>query len=173
LSGSVEPVIAPSATGGAVGKIFDLISKAESPRMGYDAVQHGARIKPSKRPTQMTLAEIDAWIRATPGQPHAIGRYQMIPDTFRRLVRQAGLPPNTIFSPQVQDRMAYILLEDAGFSAAQDGLMSRQTFMNNLAKIWAGLPTSSGKSHYHGYAGNKATMTWARYDAAMAQIFKG
>jgi hypothetical protein len=45
--------------------------------------------------------------------------------------------------------------------------------MNNLAKIWAGLPNSTGKSHYHGYAGNQATMTWARFDAEMAMIFPG
>jgi hypothetical protein len=42
--------------------------------------------------------------------------------------------------------------------------------MNNMAKIWAGLPTSNGKSHYDGYAGNKAMVTWARFDAVMARI---
>jgi len=56
-----------------------LIGRAEAGRKGYDAVQYGARIKPSKPPTQMTLAEIYAWIDATPGQPHAIGLYQFIP----------------------------------------------------------------------------------------------
>ncbi len=45
--------------------------------------------------------------------------------------------------------------------------------MNNLAEIWAGLPTTNGKSHYDGYAGNRATMSWAQFDAAMAQIFPG
>jgi hypothetical protein len=51
--------------------------------------------------------------------------------------------------------------------------MNRHQYMNNLAQIWAGLPTSSGKSHYHGFAGNRATMTWARFDAEMAKIFPG
>ena len=36
----------------------------------------------------MTLDEIFAWIAATPGQPHAIGRYQFIPDTLRMLVNR-------------------------------------------------------------------------------------
>ena len=43
--------------------------------------------------------------------------------------------------------------------------------MHNLARIWAGLPTASGRSHYHGHAGNRATMTWARFESAMAPIF--
>jgi hypothetical protein len=31
---------------------------APPPRAGYDAVQHGARIKPRKRPTDMIISEI-------------------------------------------------------------------------------------------------------------------
>ncbi|MEL6452578.1 MAG: hypothetical protein AAFQ19_15075, partial [Pseudomonadota bacterium] len=104
-------------------------------------------------------------------QPHAIGRYQFIPPTLRRLVRQAGIPPKTRFSPQVQDRLADILLAEAGLHAFLAGDMGRTGFMNNLAKIWAGLPNDTGRSHYHGYAGNKATMTWAHFDDHMARIF--
>lgn len=49
--------------------------------------------------------------------------------------------------------------------------MTRRAFMNNLAKIWAGLPNDTGKSHYAGYAGNKASISWASFDAQMAQVF--
>jgi muramidase (phage lysozyme) len=136
-------------------------------------VQLGARIRPPKPPTQMTLAEIHVWIRATPGQPHAIGRYQFIPPTLRRLQKQAGVPMEARFSPQVQDALAEILLEEAGLSRMRAGQLTRHAFMNNLAKIWAGLPNSSGRSHYHGYAGNKAVITWAQFDAAMVRIFPG
>ena len=44
---------APIAT--AVDRIRNIIGRAESPRAGYDAVQHGAKIKPRKRPTDMTV----------------------------------------------------------------------------------------------------------------------
>jgi muramidase (phage lysozyme) len=159
-----------TASATPVQRILHLISKAEAGRDGYDAVQHGARIKPAKAPTQMTIGEIYQWIKATPGQPHAIGRYQFIPATLRRLVRAKGLSTKARFSPDVQDQLAYLLLEEAGYSKAMSGQISRKRFMNNLAKIWAGLPNSTGKSHYHGYAGNKATMTWASYDAAMKRI---
>ncbi|WP_254813737.1 hypothetical protein [Rhodovulum sp. ES.010] len=154
-------------------RIRHLISRAESPRHGYDAVQHGAKRRPAEKPTEMTIAEIYAWIAATPGQPHAIGRYQFIPATLKRLVKHLGLDHRTVFSPAVQDRLADLLLEEAGYGAFLAGTIGRTRFMNNLARIWAGLPTSSGRSHYHGYAGNKATMTWARFDAEMAKIFPG
>ena len=40
------------------GSLRHVIGRAESPRAGYDDVQHGARIKPRKRPTDMTIGEI-------------------------------------------------------------------------------------------------------------------
>lgn len=150
--------------------IHDLIEEAESRKDGYDAVQHGARIKPKGKPTQMTLAEIFAWIAQTPGQPHAIGRYQFIPDTLRRLVDKAGLKPSQNFSPSIQDKLANILLAEAGLHHFRAGTLDRRSFMNNLAKIWAGLPNSSGKSHYHGYAGNKASISWDRFYTVMKRI---
>lgn len=167
----------PSLPGGLSGPrveaLRQLIENAESRRDGYDAVQHGARIKPPKRPTDMTLAEIYRWIDDTPRQPHAIGRYQFIPKTLRRLVGKLDIPLSARFSPAVQDRLADILLIEAGYLAFTDGRMSRRDFMHNLARIWAGLPTSNGRSYYHGFAGNKASMTWARFEAEMRQIFPG
>ncbi len=166
--------IPPSrSTETAVQRLRYIIGQAESPRAGYDAVQHGARIKPAKPPTQMTLAEIFAWIEATPGQPHAIGRYQFIPDTLERVVAQVGARPNDRFTPAMQDRLADVLLADAGFPAFVAGELSEQRFMNNLAAIWAGLPTSTGRSKYHGVAGNRATVTLAYFQAEIAKIRPG
>lgn len=162
---------APSVLRGSdVQVIRALIQEAESRRDGYDAVQHGARIKPTKPPTQMTLAEIFAWIKGTPGQPHAIGRYQFIPATLRRVVQKAGIKQTQRFSPAVQDRLADVLLAEAGLHQFRSGALGRKGFMNNLAKIWAGLPNSSGKSHYDGFAGNKASMPWSRFNKVMARI---
>lgn len=157
----------------AVDRLRHLIARAEAGRMGYDAVQHGARVRPAAAPTQMTIAQIYAWIDATPGQPHAIGRYQFIPSTLRRLVRHTSTPQDALFSARVQDRLADVLLDEAGLDALQRGEMARATFMRNLARIWAGLPMPSGRSYYHGYAGNRATMSWADFDAEMARIFPG
>lgn len=153
--------------------IRNVIGRAESHRDGYDAVQHGAKRRPPKPPTQMTLGEIFEWIKATPGQPHAIGRYQFIPKTLGRLVTILDLGPEARFTPALQDRLSDILLAEAGLHDLRAGEMSRKQFMNNLAQIWAGLPTSSGKSHYHGYAGNRASITWAEFDRELARVFPG
>ncbi|MEX5563075.1 hypothetical protein SM764_06605 [Pseudophaeobacter sp. 1A16562] len=159
--------------GGAASKLMQLIASAEAGKAQYDAVQYAATIRPPKLPTQMTVGEIYKWIDDTPGQQHAIGRYQFIPATLKRLVKHVGASRSDRFSPQLQDRLAHQLLEEAGLSATMAGDMSRHDFMNNLAKIWAGLPTSSGKSYYHGLAGNKAVLSWAKFDKEMAQLFPG
>ncbi|MFW2542515.1 hypothetical protein ACN2XU_07725 [Primorskyibacter sp. 2E107] len=164
---------APMVGGTQVERLRHLIARAEAGPMGYDAVVYAAKIKTPRRPTAMTIQEIYTWIKATPGQHHAIGRYQFIPATLRRLVNKLGVDPNTRFSPAVQDRLADQLLLEAGLQSLMAGKLSRRDFMNNIAKIWAGLPNSTGKSHYSGYAGNKATMSWARFEREMAAIFPG
>ncbi|MBS1303122.1 hypothetical protein [Loktanella sp. SALINAS62] len=148
-----------------------VIGYAESRRDGYDAVVYGARVMPPARPTQMTVGDIFAWIDATPRQNHAIGRYQFIPSTLRRLVRVTGTSERDLFSPALQDRLADVLLAEAGLDDVRAGDMGRHRFMNNLARIWAGLPNSTGKSHYHGYAGNKSSISWAQFDAELQQVF--
>lgn len=170
-SGSLfAPVLAvPSAAK----QLMTLIAGAEAGKAGYDAVQHGARTRPARRPTEMTIGEIYQWIDDTPGQPHAIGRYQLIPATLRRLVRHQDVPLSKRFSPDLQDQLAHQLLEEAGLSDFLSADMQRGDFMLNLAKIWAGLPTTSGKSYYEGYAGNSAVYTWAHFDARFKEIFPG
>ncbi|NIZ13636.1 glycoside hydrolase family 104 protein [Phaeobacter sp. HF9A] len=163
----------PPAVGIDVAEIMNVIASAEAGRADYDAVQHGAKIKPPADPTRMTLGEIYGWIEATPGQPHAIGRYQFIPATLKRLASNQQVPLGRRFSPALQDQLAHQLIEEAGLSAYKAGEMTQTAFMNNLAKIWAGLPTSSGKSYYHNYAGNRATVTWASFKAQMDEIFSG
>ena len=161
------------AAQGPVAMLRDLIAQAEAGAAQYDAVQHGARVKPAKPPTQMRLSEIYAWIKATPGQPHAIGRYQFIPATLRRLVKVLDVPTDAYFTAEIQDRLANQLLLEAGLRDFLSGSLPAPAFQDNLAKIWAGLPTQNGRSHYHGYAGNKAVLTRAEFDAHFARIFPG
>ena len=163
----------PTPGVGPVGQLRSLIARAEAGPDGYDAVQYGATIRPDSPPTSLTLQEIFDWIEETPGQPHAVGRYQFIPPTLRRLVARLGISPEARFTPRVQDQLADLLLKEAGLPQFLSGEIGRQKFMNNLAEIWAGLPNDTGKSRYDGYAGNKATMTWAGFDAQMARIFPG
>ena len=163
---------ATSGTGRTrVDHLLALIAVAEAGSAGYDAVQYGARIRPALPPTDMTLGQIYEWIAATPGQPHAIGRYQFIPPTLRRVARERGFGPETRFTPGVQDALALVLLQDAGLDRFRSGTLERVAFMHGLARIWAGLPLPNGQSYYNGQAGNKATMTWARFEGGMARIW--
>ncbi|MGV8984782.1 MAG: hypothetical protein ACOH2H_00645 [Cypionkella sp.] len=156
---------------GSAAHLKHLIGWAEAGRNGYDAVQHGASIRPPKRPTEMSVDDIYQWIADTPGQSHAIGRYQFIPSTLNSLVHEVGLTRDTLFTSEVQDHLADVLLEDAGYSAIMSGQISRHRFMENLARIWAGFPTSTGRSYYDGYAGNRAVITWNEFDTHMKKIF--
>ena len=80
-----------------------LIEYAESKGSGYDAIHRSAKRLPEQPPTRMTLSDIFEWIRATPGQPHAIGRYQIIPSTLAELTGRLEMPLGMRFSPDVQD----------------------------------------------------------------------
>ncbi|MEM9845784.1 MAG: hypothetical protein AAF965_13365, partial [Pseudomonadota bacterium] len=87
--------------------------------------------------------------------------------------RRLGIDHATRFSPDVQDRLADLLLGDAGFLQVQQGEITTEAFMLNLAKIWAGLPTVSGRSYYHGYAGNKAVISYSDYQQVVKGILGG
>ena len=57
----------------SVKRLLDLIASAEAGKAQYDAVQYGATRKPPKKPTQMTIAEINAWIDAHRASPTPSG----------------------------------------------------------------------------------------------------
>jgi muramidase (phage lysozyme) len=160
----------PSAPRRVAEMFRDLIARAEAGPKGYDAIHHSATRLPDRPPTQLTLAEIRQWIRDTPGQQHAIGRYQVIPKTLEMLIARLGLPGNAVYSPALQDRLADSLMADAGFEELIDGTLSPEDFMDGLARIWAGLPQRGGKSAYHGFAGNRATIGRREFEGRVAEI---
>jgi hypothetical protein len=159
----------PDAT--PLANLRSLISAAEAGSANYDSVQYGAIVKPTKLPTAMTIDEIRAWVAATPGQNHAIGRYQFIPPTFERLASLTGIAGTEEFSADLQDRWADILLAQAGYVSFFVGDIAPETFMDNVATVWAGLPLADGTSAYEGIAGNHATVSRAAYAQGMAMIF--
>lgn len=152
--------------------MLDLIAEAESTPYGYDAVNTRSTVPPPKPPSQMTLAEIEAWTAATPRQQHAIGRYQIIPATLQMLRTELKLKPTALFDPGVQDRMAERLLNQAGFEDFLTGKVEPGAFMDAAALIWAGLPLESGLSAYDGFNGNRATITRAAYQRRIDEIME-
>ena len=119
---------------------LNVLAKYESGAAGYNAVnqigvndgrgvlgfsgdfrkmrQHGG-----KSLTDMTVGEVmalqadnnmsnDEWIAS--GRLHAVGKYQFIGPTLAAWVKRLGIPPETRFSPEVQDTLALAYMKTAG-----------------------------------------------------------
>ena len=97
-SGQRLGVLSIDGSGTVEERLGALIEYAESNGSGYDAIHLSAKRLPKQPPTRMTMADIFDWIRSTPGQPHAIGRYQIIPSTLAELTGRLKVPLGTRFS---------------------------------------------------------------------------
>jgi muramidase (phage lysozyme) len=114
-----------------------------------------------KRLDQATIGEVlEAQNR---GDLFAVGKYQFIPSTFAMVLKESGVSPDTVFSPEVQDRLAMQLLIGskrprlaAYLSGKSDDITAA---MLDFSKEWASVPNpNTGKSYYEG-SGNKASHT--------------
>jgi muramidase (phage lysozyme) len=110
----------------------------------------------------------------------AIGRYQFIGPTLRNLVAQAKLPLTTLFTPDLQDRLATVLLRGRGYGHWATGpfsppQISDAQFAHGLSCEWASLPDpfNGGRSHYDGLAGNHASCTLGAVYAMLEQARPG
>jgi len=168
---SPPPVPDAPRPGRDLAGLLDLIAIAEADARGYDTMHQRADRLPPAPPSRLTLGEVLDWVAATPGQPHAIGRYQFIPSTLADLMRREGLGRETRFDPATQDRLALRLMRDAGLDEFLAGRLGLEAFMDELAYVWAGLPLANGLSAYHGYAGNRATISRAAYAAGFDAAF--
>lgn len=132
--------------------VLGLIRNAETAH-GYVDFYRGSKIAPPRPLTEMTIKEVRAWqdrsVRAGSASS-AAGGYQIIRKTLDGLVNNLGLTGDELFDEQMQDRMAMHLMEEKGYNKWLAGDMSDADFANGLAQVWAGLPTTSGKSFYAG-----------------------
>lgn len=114
--------------------------------------------------TNMTINEVIAWQRHYTGvegsASSAAGKYQIIRKTLEGLKDEMGLTGNEKFDEEMQDRMAYELLERRGYSDYLAGNMAEFTFMRKISQEWASMPKDeSGRSYYAGDGLNKAHAT--------------
>jgi muramidase (phage lysozyme) len=143
----------------AVAPILKLIGYTEgtAERRGYnETLGYGAYTGGDKELTKMTLGQIkklQAQMLAHPDNKwnsSALGQYQIVGKTLRKLQQEMGLSDDTLFDEKTQDAMALQLLKGRGFDDWMAGKISDAAFMNNLSKEWASLPTTSGKGYYSG-----------------------
>ena len=81
-----------------------------------------------------------------------------------------GVSLDRRFTRDVQRQLAARLVAEAGYRDFLSGRLDADGFMDNLARIWAGLPLRNGESAYHNYAGNRATITRATFSGAVEAI---
>ena len=181
-----------AATQGAVTPLLDFIGNKESE--GYDDISGliSQSRYPAKSLTQMTIQEVLDWQESIDQYQlsEAVGRYQIMEDTLRGynndssagpgnpLYTRAGISAGDLFSPQNQDKMAIVLLNQRGLQKFVDGELTREQFANNLASEWASLPLvtgpNAGRSKYAGdEAGNKALTTVQEFLNAIDAVKAG
>jgi hypothetical protein len=116
---------------------------------------------PPKPLTAMTFTEVYAYqktlIKNSKGKlknvdpslgSSAVGRWQIIGPTLKRLTKKLGLQDSDKFTKNVQDQMFKILLDEAGQAKFKAGVITGDQFQDNLSKIWASVPNSKGVSTY-------------------------
>jgi len=154
--------------------LLDFIAKPES---GGDYNVVWGRIKSSDRPSRplvtMTIAEVLAWQDSIDAKymSEAAGRYQIMEDTLRSLPPAAGLLSSDLFNEVNQDKLATALLRRRGLDKYMVGLISAETFANNLAHEWASLPLVTGpKAGRSAYAGDGLNNAHVTVDAYMKAV---
>lgn len=149
------------APGSAEDIMIRFIRRFEAGRSGYDAVWHGNRTPLPARPTGMTVCEVRDWqLEAGRRQlSTAIGLYQFVGGTFRRLLAEMDLSCTTPFDSHTQDRMGLALLHSRGWEQFKAGTMTVENFGFELAGEWAAFPAPYGEhkgfSRYRRVAGNR------------------
>lgn len=101
---------------------------------------------------EMTLGQVleaQDFMVSQGSQSSAIGRYQIINKTLKGLIKSMGLSEDAVFTPELQDRMAFELMKARGLDKFKAGEMTARQFATNLSKEWASLPNpQTGRTYY-------------------------
>ena len=123
---------------------------------GYDVpLGFGKFGMPEKPITQMTLGELKAYqqqVRKASGKMNssAMGKYQIVGTTLSELQEQLKLPDSAKFTPELQDKMAMMLLKRRGLDKFTSGKMTGNQFQASLYKEWASIAhPDTGKALQH------------------------
>ena len=150
--------------------MLDFIGTIEGPA-GYDDYYRGVSSGPPRALSTMSIREVLAWqdsIDAT-SRSEAAGRYQIMEDTLRGLVRSEGIDQDRLFDGQTQDELATTLLKRRGWDPTRTDYVNMG---DAIAYEWAALPICSGfkagKSAYDGLAGNHSLTSCEAYLEVLA-----
>ena len=115
----------------------------------------GKNVQPLSNLTIGEIKEVQLFMLKNGSSSTAVGKYQFIRGTLNELVNALGLPDNTIFSSDTQDKLAMQkLILNRGYDKWLNGKMSDNDFQKGLSKEWASIANpDTGKSYYHQHVG--------------------
>jgi muramidase (phage lysozyme) len=156
----------------AAAALLDFVARPESGGNYNAVIGNGASTQDLSK---MSLGEVMALQKALVAQGResgAIGRYQIINQTLRGLVSELGLSTSEKFTPELQDRLGFALLERRGYSAWKAGQLSDVQFAHNLALEWAAIPSpKTGLSAYQGVGSNRAGVAMHSVFSTLRDLF--
>jgi len=158
-AGPLPPLSQDSVTQGKVGQLLDFIARYESGG-NYQIILGGKTINGLTKATIDDVFKLQDAMRAKGMESTAVGRYQYIKSTLEGTAKQMGLDTSkAVFDEKTQDAIATHTLRTIGLDQWLAGTMDDGTFLNKVARIWAGIPTTGGKSFYDKVGSNKAGTT--------------
>lgn len=158
--------------------LLDLIGYTEGTDKGdgyNETLAYGAYTGGDVDLVNMTLDQVDALQTKMLHHPKntmnssAAGRYQIVRTTRRSIQEALTVYGSAFFNSEMQDRMACYLLGVRGIDKYLAGRLQEDTLIDNLAKEWASLPTTSGRGYY---GGQNAAVSVDRVRATLAEVRK-
>lgn len=160
----------------AAGGLLDFIASGEG---GYNSMNQGTsggRIVGSthnaseilgKNLTDMTVGEVMS--QQSSGRLFAAGRYQIIPDTMKYIVKEMNIDKEAKYDKSLQDKLGIGLIKHKrpyAWQYIQKQHNDENGAMLELAREWASLPDPNTGNSYYGN-GNKALHSVAEVKAAL------
>ena len=131
--------------------VFGLIGQLES-RNGYNTMAGGGN---KKQLTSMTINEVLQYQNSRGTNMKAAGKWQIMPNTLRGLKKSMNLTGEELFTPEMQDRMAFELaMNRKGYrqfanATGDEKLALMGAAQNDLAKEWASMPMANDAEGMH------------------------
>src|SRR5574344_508362 len=125
--------------------VFGLIGQLES-RSDYNTMAGGGN---KKQLTSMTINEVLQYQNSRGRNMKAAGKWQIMPNTLRGLKKSMNLTGEELFTPEMQDRMAFELaMNRKGYrqfanATGAEKLALMGAAQNDLAKEWASMPMAN------------------------------
>jgi hypothetical protein len=168
----------PSGISGAGGPLGQLIARGESGARGYNAYNRGFANQPAQQIdfSTMSLGQVVAAQSRAAGDPNrlfAVGKYQIIPSTMRDAIARLQLSSNRMFTPDLQEtlfRDYLIAIKRPQVKAFITGAGSGSLVSAELAlalEFASVADPNTGRSHYGGSGGNRASISVAETAAAL------